>query len=51
MTPGRALTICLAYKTARRIWRSSVYAATADGVWLGSWVNRQRQVLNSAAAF
>lgn len=42
--------LALAYKTAHgELEIPSVYK-TADGVWLGSWVNRQRQALNSGSS-
>lgn len=42
--------LALAYKTEHgNLEIPSVYK-TADGVWLGSWVNRQRQALNSGSS-
>ena len=42
--------LALAYKTEHGdLEMPSVYK-TADGVWLGSWVNRQRQALNSGSS-
>lgn len=39
--------LALAYKTEHGDLEIPSVYKTADGVWLGSWVNRQRQALNS----
>lgn len=39
--------LALAYKTAHGDLEIPSVYKTADGVWLGSWVSRQRQALNS----
>lgn len=40
----------LAYKTEHGDLEIPSVYKTADGVWLGSWVNRQRQALNSGSS-
>lgn len=42
--------LALAYKTAHGDLEIPSVYKTADGVWLGSWVNRQRQTLNSGSS-
>ena len=42
--------LALAYKTEHGDLEISSVYKTADGVWLGSWVNRQRQALNSGSS-
>lgn len=42
--------LALAYKTEHGDLEIPSVYKTADGVWLGSWVNRQRQVLNSGSS-
>lgn len=42
--------LALAYKTAHGDLEIPSVYKTADGVWLGSWVNRQRQALNSGSS-
>ena len=42
--------LALAYKTAHGDLEIPSVYQTADGVWLGSWVNRQRQTLNSGSS-
>ena len=42
--------LALAYKTAHGDLEIPTVYKTADGVWLGSWVNRQRQTLNSGSS-
>ena len=42
--------LALAYKTAPGDLEIPSVYTTADGVWLGSWVNRQRQTLNSGSS-
>lgn len=39
--------LALAYKTEHGDLEIPSVYKTADGVWLGSWVSRQRQALNS----
>lgn len=41
--------LALAYKTEHGDLEIPSVYKTADGVWLGSWVNRQRQALNSGS--
>ena len=42
--------LALAYKTEHGDLEIPSVYKTADGVWLGSWVNRQRQALNSGSS-
>ena len=42
--------LALAYKTEHGDLEIPSVYKTADGVWLGSWVNRQRQTLNSGSS-
>ena len=42
--------LALAYKTEHGDLEISSVYKTADGVWLGSWVSRQRQALNSGSS-
>ena len=42
--------LALAYKTAHGDLEIPSVYKTADGVWLGNWVNRQRQALNSGSS-
>lgn len=42
--------LALAYKTAHGDLEIPSVYKTADGVWLGSWVSRQRQALNSGSS-
>ena len=42
--------LALAYKTEHGDLEIPSVYKTADGVWLGSWVSRQRQVLNSGSS-
>ena len=42
--------LALAYKTAHGDLEIPSVYKTADGVWLGSWVSRQRQTLNSGSS-
>ena len=42
--------LALAYKTEHGDLEIPSVHKTADGVWLGSWVNRQRQTLNSGSS-
>lgn len=42
--------LALAYKTEHGDLEIPSVYKTADGVWLGSWVSRQRQALNSASS-
>lgn len=42
--------LALAYKTEYGDLEIPSVYKTADGVWLGSWVNRQRQALNSGSS-
>lgn len=42
--------LALAYKTDHGDLEIPSVYKTADGVWLGSWVNRQRQALNSGSS-
>lgn len=42
--------LALAYKTEPGDLEIPSVYKTADGVWLGSWVNRQRQALNSGSS-
>ena len=42
--------LALAYKTEHGDLEIPSVCKTADGVWLGSWVNRQRQALNSGSS-
>lgn len=42
--------LALAYKTEHSDLEIPSVYKTADGVWLGSWVNRQRQTLNSGSS-
>ena len=42
--------LALAYKTEHGDLESPSVYKTADGVWLGSWVSRQRQALNSGSS-
>ena len=42
--------LALAYKTEHGDLEILSVYKTADGVWLGSWVNRQRQALNSGSS-
>ena len=42
--------LALAYKTEHDDLEIPSVYKTADGVWLGSWVNRQRQTLNSGSS-
>mgnify|MGYP004484859461 FL=1 len=42
--------LALAYKTEHGDLEIPSVYKTADGVWLGSWVNRQRQDLNSGSS-
>lgn len=42
--------LALAYKTERGDLEIPSVYKTADGVWLGSWVSRQRQALNSGSS-
>lgn len=42
--------LALAYKTEHSDLEIPSVYKTADGVWLGSWVNRQRQALNSGSS-
>ena len=42
--------LALAYKTEHGDLEIPSVYKTADGVWLGSWVNRQRQALNSSSS-
>lgn len=42
--------LALAYKTEHGDLEIPSVYKTADGVWLGSWVNRQRQALNSGGS-
>lgn len=42
--------LALAYKTEHGDLEIPSVYKTADGVWLGSWVNRQRQILNSGSS-
>ena len=42
--------LALAYKTEHGDLEIPSVYKTADGVWLGSWVSRQRQILNSGSS-
>ena len=42
--------LALAYKTEHGDLEIPSVYKTADGVWLGNWVNRQRQALNSGSS-
>lgn len=42
--------LALAYKTEHGDLEIPSVYKTADGIWLGSWVNRQRQALNSGSS-
>ena len=42
--------LALSYKTEHGDLEIPSVYKTADGVWLGSWVNRQRQALNSGSS-
>lgn len=42
--------LALAYKTEHGDLEIPSVYKTADGVWLGSWINRQRQALNSGSS-